>query len=139
MFYPKGFLETFATNVCISVVMFVTAVVIAPTLSLTVGGGVTRLILACAALYWRFAMARIGARHMWERNAPLSRIAINLVPAAALGAAFPFVVFAAIDTLSGQSLALANLSIDALFVALIVTAAIVVEKPRLPRTVSAAS
>lgn len=129
MFYGRGFRSTLLTNMAISVVVFVVAIIFSPMLALTVGGAFTRLVIVCGALFWRFNLARVGAREMWQLNAPTRRILFNLVPAGMLGSMLPLLPFATISTLGGQSLAVVNVVVDSLFVGAIMAAATLVEKP----------
>lgn len=129
MFYGRGFRSTLLTNMAISVVVFVVAIIFSPMLALTVGGAFTRLVIVCGALFWRFNLARVGAREMWQLNAPARRILFNLVPAGMLGSMLPLLPFATISTLGGQSLAVVNVVVDSLFVGAIMAAATLVEKP----------
>ncbi|EFG47352.1 hypothetical protein HMPREF0183_1343 [Brevibacterium mcbrellneri ATCC 49030] len=130
MFYAKGFYASLLMNAAVSVIAFVAAVILGPTLALNLGTGFTRLLFVALVLFWRFGLTRMTAERMWELDAPLRRILFNLVPAGMLGAVIPLIPFALIATLSSDSLALVELLIDALFVGAIITAASMVSKPQ---------
>lgn len=130
MFYRPGFLSSFFMNAAVSIIAFVGAVILGPMFSLNLGTGFTRLAFVALVLYWRFSLVRPTAQRMWELDAPLRRIVINLVPAAMLGAIIPVFPFALVSTLSDGSLALLDILIDSLFVGLVVLAACMVSKPQ---------
>ena len=130
MFYAKGFYASLLMNAAVSVIAFVAAVILGPTLALNLGTGFTRLLFVALVLFWRFGLTRMTAERMWELDAPLRRILFNLVPAGMLGAVIPLIPFALIATVSSDSLALVELLIDALFVGAIITAASMVSKPQ---------
>lgn len=130
MFYAKGFYASLLMNAAVSLIAFVTAVILGPMFALNLGTGFTRILFVALVLLWRFGLTKMTAERMWELDAPLRRILINLVPAGMLGAVVPLIPFALIATVSSDSLALVELFIDALFVGAIITAASMVSKPK---------
>lgn len=130
MFYAKGFYTSLLMNAAVSLIAFVTAVILGPMFALNLGTGFTRILFVALVLLWRFGLTKMTAERMWELDAPLRRILFNLVPAGMLGAVIPLVPFALIATVSSDSLALVELLIDALFVGAIIAAASMVSKPK---------
>lgn len=130
MFYAKGFYTSLLMNAAVSLIAFVTAVILGPMFALNLGTGFTRLLFVALVLLWRFGLTKMTAERMWELDAPLRRILFNLVPAGMLGAVIPLVPFALIATVSSDSLALVELLMDALFVGAVITAASMVSKPK---------
>ena len=130
MFYAKGFYASLFMNAAVSIIGFVVAVILGPMFALNLGTGFTRLLLVVLVLLWRFGLTKMTAERMWELDAPLRRILINLVPAGMLGAVLPIIPFALVATLSSDSLALVELCIDAVFVGAVITAASMISKPK---------
>ncbi|MGW9825494.1 hypothetical protein ACUXNS_000478 [Brevibacterium pityocampae] len=100
MFYWQGFVTSFVIHVVIGLVGLAVGIVVGPVMQQVLGGTGAAVVIVLLVMSARFAGGLVSARPMWEKQAPVRRVVVNLVPSAVLGF---LVVFGALTAVAGGS------------------------------------
>lgn len=103
MFYRPGFWSSLIGSAVVSLVGLVLALVLGPSLQLVLGDGAAAVLVAILVLGGRMLCGFLVARPMWEKQAPMRRIAVNIVPGALIGHLGVFLPLATFSAAPGNA------------------------------------